>query len=73
MKFNIGDWVVCVKPNIDGIGLVGRIGTVESVDYNDSEFGYRVDFKDGYLIWCKVVPATKLHKLLLGVDSDKEI
>lgn len=69
MKFEIGDWVVCIASNIDLPKVIGRRGTVHQVN-GSSKHPYKVDFKDGLFIWCEVAPCTKLHKLLLGVGDD---
>ena len=50
-----GDEVECIKSNINPGKYMGRIGTVSSVDVDDTSTPYLVDFSGEAKIWCHEV------------------
>ena len=51
----VGDEVECIKSNINPGKYMGRIGTVSSVDVDDTSTPYLVDFGGEAEIWCHEV------------------
>ena len=51
----VGDEVECIKSNISPGKYMGRIGTVSSVDVDDTSTPYLVDFGGDVKIWCHEV------------------
>ena len=51
----VGDEVECIKSNISPGKYMGRIGTVSSVDVDDTSTPYLVDFGGEAKIWCHEV------------------
>lgn len=51
----VGDKVECIKSNVNPGKYMGRIGTVLSVDVDDTSTPYLVDFGGEAKIWCHVV------------------
>lgn len=51
----VGDEVECIKSNVNPGKYMGRIGTVSSVDVDDTSTPYLVDFGGGAKIWCHEV------------------
>ena len=50
-----GDEVECIKSNVNPGKYMGRIGTVSSVDVDDTSTPYLVDFGGEAKIWCHEV------------------
>ena len=51
----VGDEVECIKSNVNPGKYMGRIGTVSSVDVDDTSTPYLVDFGGEAKIWCHEV------------------
>lgn len=51
----VGDEVECIKSNVNPGKYMGRIGTVSSVDVDDTSTPYLVDFDGKEKIWCHEV------------------
>ena len=51
----VGDEVECIKSNVNPGKYMGRIGTVSSVDVDDTSTPYLVDFGGEEKIWCHKV------------------
>lgn len=51
----VGDEVECIKSNVNPGKYMGRIGTVSSVDVDDTSTPYLVDFCGEAKIWCHEV------------------
>lgn len=51
----VGDEVECIKSNVNPGKYMGRIGTVSSVDVDDTSTPYLVDFDGEAKIWCHEV------------------
>jgi hypothetical protein len=51
----VGDEVECIKSNVNPGKYMGRIGTVSSVDVDDTSTPYLVDFGGNAKIWCHEV------------------
>jgi len=55
IKVQVGDEVECIKSNVNPGKYTGRIGTVSSVDVDDTSTPYLVDFGGEAKIWCHEV------------------
>lgn len=69
-RFKVGDSVFC--PNLDNHELV----TIETVDTNDNDLTYRIEFDNGYLWWVhdyelvtKEVYESPLYKIMRENDE----
>ncbi len=69
MEIKKGDVVITTDTNLKRNGWTGRLAKVKDI----SQVGYRhryyvILLEEDVGFWCNAVPATKLHKLLLGVE-----
>lgn len=67
MEIKIGDRVIGTRNNIRKRELYNMPGIVTQIT-DQGSFDYLVLFDDGHELWSDAVLATKLHKLLAGIE-----